>query len=90
MIGFISLIASSIILFVLLNYLKPKNCGLNFIAIIGTTIISPILWHVIGYIVEGVDILTWIIISFPVSSAISFVIAVLLNIVVNFISHKTE
>ena len=90
MIGFISLVLAGIIVCILFNLLRPSNHELNFYAIIMTTIVVPILWHLIGYFIEGPKVLMWILVSLPVSAVISFLTAVVTTFVFYSISNKIQ
>jgi len=86
LIGFISLIIGTIIVCILLNLLRPSNDDVNWFAIFASSIIVPILWHIIGYFIAGPEVLVWLYISLPLSILFSFLTAVISTFGFYFIS----
>jgi hypothetical protein len=90
LIGFISLIIGTIIICILLNLLRPSDDRLNWFAIITSTIVVPILWHIIGYFIDGPEVLMWLKISLPVSIVFSFFAAMISNFVFYFVRNEIK
>jgi len=81
MIGFILLIISTIIICGLLNLLKPSKTIISWTAVIASTFVVPVLWHVGGYFIEGPKVLMWFYISLPISMVCSFFTALIVSVV---------
>ena len=89
MIGFISLIIAGIAVCVVFSQLWPSRRALNLPAIIATSIAVP-FWHLIGYFVDGPEILMWILVTFPVSVMVSIVTAIATSFASGFISKEIK
>ncbi len=90
MIGFISLIIGTIFACILLNLLRLSNDDMNWFAIFASSIVVPILWHVIGYFIAGPEVLMWLYISLPVSILFSFLTAVISTFGFYFIARAIK
>ena len=73
--GITLLLSGSILFCLFISYAKPTDEKLNVIAVSLTAIINTIIWHVIGYLKDNGNIVTWITITIPVTCAISFIVA---------------
>lgn len=68
--------------FCALESLRSRNRDtINLRAVVVTTLCWPILWHLIGFAAEGQKIMMWILLSLPISAAITFVTAYLTSLV---------
>jgi hypothetical protein len=75
LIGLIILVAINIYVCILLSIsIHPKN-KLNNIAVMTSTFISSIIWHVIVYYFDDPQASKWFAITFPIVLGISFFIS---------------
>lgn len=73
LLGFLILIAEACIACLVLLYVAKRAA----VAIVGTAILAPVLWHISGYLYEGEAVLTFLPISLVISAFISAIVAVI-------------
>lgn len=86
--GITILLSGSIILCLFISYAKPTDEKLNVIAVSLTAIINSIIWHIIGYLKDNGNIITWITITIPVTCVISFILATVTSFMFQRISLR--
>ena len=75
MLGFGLLIIITIVLCILISIWKPSEGRFNFYSMLMTPFLAPTAWHIIGYIVDGPEVVMWLAISFPISMVVSLLTA---------------